>query len=160
MEWEGSTSSAPRYVHGNRCLPTGMGSTMRRFAIRRPVDQQGAIHAHKLPGALGGSICSENICQTGVEPPHSPTNGQHNCCGIYQQNRRHTFKHPIEHGVQPLAMLSSDGPPHFLQRSTTQQQMPNPEPFILQPNGSCFLQCSGGSTPYSVPARWTSFLPG
>ena len=39
VEWEGSTSSAPRYVHGNRCFPTGMGSTMRGFAIRRPVDQ-------------------------------------------------------------------------------------------------------------------------
>ena len=109
VEWEGGTSSAPRYVHGNRCLPTGMGSTMRRFAIRRPVDQQGAIHAHKLPGALGGSVCGENVCQTEAEPPHSPTNGQHNCCGVYQQDGRHTFKHPIEHGVQPLAMVPSEG---------------------------------------------------
>ena len=107
MEWEGSTSSAPRYVDGNRCLPTGMGSTMRRFAIRRPVDHQGAIHAHKLLGALGGSVCGENICQTGAEPPHLPTNGQHNCCGIYQQDGRYTVKHPIEHGVQSLAMVPS-----------------------------------------------------
>ena len=105
VEWEGNTSSVPRCVHGNRCLPTGMGSTMRRFAIWRPVDRQGAIHAHKLPGALGGNVRGENICQTEAEPPHSPTNGQHNCCGIYQQNGRHTLKHPIEHGVQPLAMV-------------------------------------------------------
>ena len=46
---------------------------MQGFAIRRPVDQQGAIHAHKLPGALGGSVCGENICKTDAEPPHSPT---------------------------------------------------------------------------------------
>ena len=32
------------------------------------------------------------------------------------------------------------------QKSTTQQRMWNPEPFIPQPNGSCFLQCSGGSS--------------
>ena len=72
------------------------------------MDQQGAIHAHKLPGALGGSVCGD-VCQTEAEPPHSPTNGQHNCCGVYQQDGRHTFKHPIEHGVQPLAMVPSEG---------------------------------------------------
>ena len=35
----------------------------RRLAIQRPVEQQGVIHAHKLPGVLGGSACSENIRQ-------------------------------------------------------------------------------------------------
>ena len=109
VEWKGSTSPVSRYVHGNRCLPTGMGSMMQRFAIRRAVDQQGAVHAHKLPGALGGSVCSENICQAEPEPPHSPANGQHDCGGVYQQNGRHTLKHPIKHGVQPLAMVPSEG---------------------------------------------------
>ena len=127
------------------------------------VDQQGAIHAHKLPGALGGSVHGENICQTEAEPLHSPTNGQHNCCGIYQQWEAH-----IQAPHQTWHAASGNGTfrraSHCLQstsqESTTQQRMPNPEPFIPQPNGSCFLQSSGGSTPYSVPARWTSLLPG
>ena len=63
MEWESSTSSAPRYVHGNRHLSTGMGSMMWRLAIRRPVDQQGAIHAHKLPGTLGGAFAVKTFAK-------------------------------------------------------------------------------------------------
>ena len=58
---------------------------------------------------LGGSTCDENIHQAEPEPPHLPANGQHICCDIYQQNERHTLKHPIEHGVQPLAMVPSEG---------------------------------------------------
>ena len=53
VEWKGSTSPGSGYVHGNGCLPAGMGSTMQRFAIRRAVDQQRVIYAHKLPGTLG-----------------------------------------------------------------------------------------------------------
>ena len=109
MEWKGNTSPGSGYVHGNGCLPAEMGSMMWRFAIRRAVDQQGAVHAHKLPGTLGGSVCSENIRQADPEPPHSPANGQHSHCGVCQQNRGHTLKHPIEHGVQPLAVVPSEG---------------------------------------------------
>ena len=53
VEWKGSTSPGSGYVHGNGCLPAGMGSTMQRFAIRRAVHQQRVIYAHKLPGTLG-----------------------------------------------------------------------------------------------------------
>ena len=106
---ESSTSSVPRYVHGNTWLHTGMWSMVRRFAIQRPVGQQGAIHVHNLHSALGGRTFSENIHQAETEIPHLPANGQHNHCDIYQQNGRHTPKHPIKLGVQTLIMVLSEG---------------------------------------------------
>ena len=96
VEWKGSASSGSGYVHGNGCLPAGMRSMMRRFAIRRAVDQQRVVYALKLPGTLGGSVCSENIRQAEPEPPHLPADGQHNHCGVCQQNGGHTIKHPSE----------------------------------------------------------------
>ena len=103
VEWKGGT------FPGSGCLPAGMGRTMWRFAIGRPVYQQGAVHAHKLPETLGESVCSENICQAEPEHPHLLANGRHNRCGVRQQNGGHTLKHPIEHGVQPLAVVPSEG---------------------------------------------------
>lgn len=93
--------------NGNRCLPTGIDSVMLRFGMRI-VDEQGAVHAHRGPRAFRGNICGENICQAEPEPQHLPAIGQYNCFHVHQQNGKHTFKHPIQQGMQPLAIAPSE----------------------------------------------------
>ena len=130
---------------------------MQRFAIRRAVDQQRAVYAHKLPGTLGGSVCSENIRQAEPEPPHSPANGQHNRCGVCQQNGGAHTQAPYRTWRAASGSCTFRGASHCLQNTsqgfTTKQQMPNPEPFTPQPNGNCFLQYSGG-TSSSYQSGW------
>ena len=138
--------------------PAGMGSTMWRFAIRRAVDQQRVVYAHKLPGTLGGSVCSENIRQADSEPPHSPANGQHSHCVCMSTEWGAHIQAPYRTWRAASVSGTFRGASHCLQ-STSQEfttgqqmadgesrrwQMPNPEPFIPQPNGNCFLQYSGG----------------
>ena len=147
VEWKGSTSPGSGYIHGNGCLPAGMGSMMWRFAIRRAVDQQGAVHAHKLSGTLGGSVCSET----------SPKQSQNLHIGMQMDNTTAvayvnrmggTHSNTLSNMAYSSGSGTFRGASHCLQSTsqefTTKQQMPNPKPFTPQPNDNCFLRYSGG----------------
>ena len=88
------------------------------------MDEQGAINAHQLSRAPRGNICSKDICQAEPEPPYTTADGQYYSSLIYQQNGRYSIKDTGRYGLQPVAVVSSEGH-HTISRTPSRNSQYN-----------------------------------
>ena len=88
-----------------RCLPARLGGSVWQRYYRGSVVTRGTIHAHKLSGAAGGFLGSENICQRQGEPEHSTPDGQHNSNLVCESNGGDPLIQPLSNSRKSVAMV-------------------------------------------------------
>ena len=81
-QWEEYFDSGTRFDDGIRCLPVGVGGSVRGSTHRWSLVTSGEVGAHKLPGADSGYVCSEGLLQGQRWVSHSTEARKQDCNDI------------------------------------------------------------------------------
>ena len=105
LEWKEPNLPSLQDDDRLRCLSSGMGSHLQRNINQGPLVSSGADSPYQLLGAPGSYSGSSNLCQGKVRHLNPVEDRQHNCSGLYQQERGNCVPHSIESSQDPVAVV-------------------------------------------------------